>query len=270
MVQETDPGETPLSGGNVTAVVRIGDTVRRATGPWSPAVQALLQHLEAAGYDAAPRFLGIDEQGREMLSYVEGHVPEGARPDVVTDAALRDVGRMIRALHVASAGFQLPDGVSWHFRPLSGPEPHVVCHHDLAPRNTVFRDGRAVAFIDWDLATPEAPIHDVIHAAWQFVPFGTDKTCARQGWTEPPDRGRRLRILLDSYGMPIGERVGFAERVGQRMGISAAGIEDLVAQGHPAFVRLLHEGVPARIRADRAWVAEHADLLDAAIQTIIS
>ena len=269
MAQKTAPDETPLSGGNVTAVVRIGDTVRRATGPWSLAVHALLRHLEAAGYDAAPRFLGIDEQGREMLSFVEGHVPEGAHPGAVTADALRDVGRMIRALHAASAGFRLPDGVNWHLRSLGGPEPHVVCHHDLAPRNTVFRDGRAEAFIDWDMATPESPIHDLVHAAWQFVPLGTDETCARQGWAEPPNHGRRLRILLDSYGLPMADRAGFAGRVAQRMGLSAAGIEELAAQGEPPFVRLLSEGVPARIRADRAWVEAHADALDAAIQTIV-
>ena len=39
--------ELPLSGGNVTAgVVRVGDTVRRPVGAWTPAVHNLLQHLE--------------------------------------------------------------------------------------------------------------------------------------------------------------------------------------------------------------------------------
>ena len=34
--------ETPLSGGNVKGVVRIGNTVHRAMGPWSPSIKELL------------------------------------------------------------------------------------------------------------------------------------------------------------------------------------------------------------------------------------
>jgi hypothetical protein len=53
-------------------VVRVGDTVRRRMYPWSATIHRLLAHLEAVGFDRAPRFLGIDAQGREVLSYLEG------------------------------------------------------------------------------------------------------------------------------------------------------------------------------------------------------
>ena len=67
--------ETPLGGGNMNSgVVRVGDTVRRPAGPWTPAVHALLAHLHAAGFDGAPRPLGIDEQGREVLTFISGPV----------------------------------------------------------------------------------------------------------------------------------------------------------------------------------------------------
>ena len=266
MNQGSGVDEVPLHGGFVTGVVRVGDTVRRAVGPWSPAVHALLAHLESVGYVAAPRFRGMDECGREILSFIDGVVPEGAHPEVVTDRALRDVGALVSALHAATADFALPPGLSWHFESLGGPEPSVVCHHDLSPKNTVFRDGRAVAFIDWDMATPEAAIHDVVHAAWQFVPLATDEECARQGWALPPDRGHRLRVLLDAYDLPGGERRGFAARVAERMEVTASGIEALAAGGAPAFRRLVADGVPGAIRRDRAWVEAHAGELDAAIE----
>lgn len=255
-----------LDGGNVTAVERIGDTVRRAIGPWSPAVHALLRHLEHVGFEAAPRFRGLDEQGREILSFIDGDVPTGAHPAIVTDQAMHDVGRLIRELHVAVADFALPPDTKWHFRSLGGPLPHVACHHDLSPKNTVFRNGRAIAFIDWDMATLEAPIHDVVHAAWQFVPLATDVECVRQGWASPPDRGRRLRILLDSYGLPAADRIGFSMLVAERMESSASGIEKLGASGQAPFERLVNQDVPQRIRVDRDWVREHADCLDRAIR----
>jgi hypothetical protein len=260
-------GEKPLSGGFVTGAVKVGDTVRRAVGPWSPAVHALLEHLESVGYGAAPRFLGLDERGREILSFVEGVVPEGAHPDMVTDYALQDIGRLVRKLHRSVAGFALPPGRQWHFKSLGGPGPHVVCHHDLSPKNTVFRDGRAVAFIDWDMATPEAPIHDVVHAAWQFVPLVSDEECERQGWVEPPERRQRLGLLLDAYGLPDREREGFAARVAERMEITASGIEALAVGGEPTFRRLAEGGVPGSIRRDRAFVEAHAGEFDSAIRS---
>src|SRR4051794_31386189 len=68
--------EVPLSGGRLTAgVVRVGDPVRRPTGPHSAFVHALLTHLEAVGYAGAPRLLGVDEHGREILSSLAGWVP---------------------------------------------------------------------------------------------------------------------------------------------------------------------------------------------------
>ena len=257
--------EVRLGGGLVTDVVRVGDTVRRATGPWSPAVHALLKHLERVGYPAAPRLLGIDAGGREILTYIDGVVPQDAEPDVVTDRALEDTGRLIRDLHEASVGFELPDGVGWHFTPMGGAGSLVVCHHDLAPRNTVFRDGCAVAFIDWDLATLDAPIHDLRHAAWEFVPLASDESCRQQGWSQLPDRGARLRILVDAYGLPEPDRRGFAAGVAERMETSARGIETMAERGMPAFRRLVERGIPGCIRHDAAWVLAHANSLDAAL-----
>ena len=46
--------EHELAGGNVAAgVVRVGGTVRKPAGYWTPAVEALLAHLEAGGFTGA-------------------------------------------------------------------------------------------------------------------------------------------------------------------------------------------------------------------------
>jgi hypothetical protein len=50
--------EHPLGGGNVAAgVVRVGDTVRKR-----------------AGFTGAPRPLGRDDRGRQVLEYVSGPI----------------------------------------------------------------------------------------------------------------------------------------------------------------------------------------------------
>src|SRR5579871_1663987 len=106
--------EIPLSGGNVTPVVRINETVRRAVGPWSPAVHDLLRHLEARGFDAAPRVLGIDEQGREILTYIPGEVGRYPLPSYMwTDDTLVAAARLLRRYHDATIDYVPPPGAIW-------------------------------------------------------------------------------------------------------------------------------------------------------------
>ncbi len=75
------PEEEVLTGGNVGArVVRVGNTVRRPAGFWSPSVDAFLRHLNEVGYEGAPRSLGFDSTGRHVVEYIEGDVPMPFQP----------------------------------------------------------------------------------------------------------------------------------------------------------------------------------------------
>ena len=234
-------------------VVRIEDTVRRTTGPWTPAVHALLRYLEEVDFKGAPRVLGIDGQRREVLTYLPGKVPRRASPEVATNRVLAEVGRLLRHYHDVVSRFALPPGVEWYHESDRAPGS-VVCHNDLSPRNTLFRDGQPVAFVDWDFASPAPPAWDVAHAAWQFVPLTEDPGCKRHGWTSLPDRLRRLRAFCDAYGLAEEERLSFPEFVARRIAATASGIESNASAGVPEFERLVASDVPALVRADQAWV----------------
>ena len=68
-----DNDATALAGGNMNdGVVRVSDTVRRAASPWTPTIHRLLAHVRARGVAWVPRVHGFDEQGREILDYLEG------------------------------------------------------------------------------------------------------------------------------------------------------------------------------------------------------
>jgi hypothetical protein len=162
--------DRPLSGGFVSTVTRRGDEVHRSMGERHEYVHALLRFLEERGWRGAPRLLRVEPPATEVLGYVGGL--SGADQDVRRAAAepscLAALARLVRELHDLTAGTALAGGAE------------VVCHHDIDPRNTVFRQRgtgiEPVAFIDWDIAGPGRRIEDVAHLAWQFVPLapGTD------------------------------------------------------------------------------------------------
>src|SRR3954466_7887586 len=80
-------------------VVRIGDTVRRPLHPWSPTIQELLRHLEGVGFPYAPRLLGIDADGREVLIYIDGESGGAAWAKVVEGTGLVAMARLLRDYH---------------------------------------------------------------------------------------------------------------------------------------------------------------------------
>ncbi|WP_212764189.1 hypothetical protein [Streptomyces sp. I05A-00742] len=57
--------------GSVTTVRRVGETIRRPAGEWTPAVHAPPAHLEAVGFTRAPRVPGTDG-GDESLALLHG------------------------------------------------------------------------------------------------------------------------------------------------------------------------------------------------------
>jgi hypothetical protein len=74
-------------------------------------VHALLAHLADKGFTGAPRPLGFDEQGREVLTFLEGETIGGRRPRpawVHAEDTLNQVARWMRAYHQAVADFVPP------------------------------------------------------------------------------------------------------------------------------------------------------------------
>jgi aminoglycoside phosphotransferase (APT) family kinase protein len=222
----------PLPGGFVNEVVRVGDTVRRSHA--NPFVHNLLRHLDQ--WPGAPRLLGVDSRGREILEYLDGHVAwERQQPaEVSSDESLVRVARLVREFHDLTAG-------------LAG-DREVVCHNDLSPKNTVYRslDGslRPVAFIDWDNAAPGLRVHDVAHVCWTFLNLGPT--------AQVDAAARGIRLIADAYG--LADRSTLIDTILWWQDRCWRGIE---ADAGPAGERLRAAGVVEEVRAAHDWVAEH-------------
>jgi hypothetical protein len=233
---EPTSGEVRLDGGRTTPdVVRIGDTVHRPARPWTPAVHAVLHHLEQAGFDGSPRVQGFDEQGREILTYLDGETTgEPPWPAWVTsEAALTGVARWLRRLHDATAAFVPPEGVTW-FAGQTWRPGLVIGHHDAGPFNAVWRDGAVVGFVDWDTAGPSSRELDLAYAALFWVPLLTPGAAWPHSAAHAGDRARRLHVFLDAYGYD-GDRRAFGAAVAARARLNAAVVDRLAAGGDPVF-----------------------------------
>jgi hypothetical protein len=240
--------ETPLDGGNMSSgVVRVGDTVRRPAGAWTPAVHALLAHLHDAGFRGAPRPLGIDEHGREVLSFVPGTVAWPGHFHLLDgDGQLRRAARLVREFHDAVAGFTPPPGARWQaLMPADGDE--IIAHHDLAPWNLVIGD--QWAFIDWDTAAPGTRLWDLAYAMHGFAPLSASTAFRRD------DAGRRLRVIADAYGLTERQRREIVPLLARRAQAMHAFLARQAAQGAQPWARLWQEGHGETWQADASYIA---------------
>jgi hypothetical protein len=256
--------EVPLLGGtaNQGRVHRVGDTVRRPMRPTSAATHALLRHLEDVGFDGAPRVLGVDGEGREVLSYVPGRAVTAPAPAWgLTDTALVSVGRLLRRFHEAAAGFD-PSPYRW-----SHPAPAQyanggIAHNDLNLDNVVFRGGAAVALIDFDLAGPAVAVWDVAAAARLWAPLRdpSDVTDVRRG-----RELARLRLIADAYGLDDAGRAAFVPALRDSHAWMCDIVRHGAAQGVPGFAAYWTPEAQARAARARRWFDAAADTITAAL-----
>lgn len=195
--------EIELQPGPHRPVHRVGDTVRRRPGWWTPSVHDLLRYLGASGFGLAPTPLGFDEQGREVLSFIEGESGRDCWPLLVGDDGLVSFASTLRRLHDAVADYRPPVEAEWAYGRLPMRDGELMCHGDFGPWNLVWRGGVPVGILDWDLAYPGPPLDDVAYAIAFCAPFRDDAHAMRwQAFPEPPDRRHRIAVFADAYGIP--------------------------------------------------------------------
>ena len=251
--------ETPLRGGtaNRGLVTRVGDTVRRPRAPASESVRALLRHLEDKGFAGAPRHLGGDPAGREVLSYVEGDFPVQPAPAwAFTDGVLASVADLLRRYHQAVADFD-PTPFRWQTRVPDRYRTGVVSHNDPNLDNVVFRGGEAVALIDFDLASPGCVEWDLAAAARLWVPLQDPQDMPPELADRVP---KRLRLFLDSYGLTGDSRREVVLAVPTTLGWGYDIVREGARSGHVGYGEYWERAEERVLRGSR-WLDRNLDAL---------
>lgn len=244
-----------LVGGDITFV---DDLVLRPVKPWTETVHALLTHLRGVGLDCVPEPVGIRD-GVEAVRFIPGDSGAAAWPHQVAVEGLESAAAMLRRVHDARASFQPPRHAEWMFQPVPGAD--VVCHGDPGPWNFVWRDGRAVALIDWDQASPGPAMSDVAYALDSFVPFRPDDVATtRHGFSHPPDRAARMRAFAAAYG--LGGTSGLVDRVIERQQRTLERVLELAERGLEPWAGWVKEGHLDELRARTRWTRAHRHLVE--------
>ncbi len=198
--------EVPLSGGNVaTNVVRVGNTVRKPVTQHVTATRALLDQLQTANIKCVPRFLGLDDQNRQSLSFVPGAI--NFPTDMWTQQrTLLSAVKLLRQIHDASTSL-LGHDLPWAYQHPVTSQQEAIGHSDFAPYNMTFADdGTVIGVFDFDLAGPAPRGRDLAYLAWWIVPLGQqDRAMQTATLRDLADGSRRLQLLCETYGLIANE-----------------------------------------------------------------
>lgn len=252
--------------------MRAGDTVRRPLGPHSPLVHAVLAHLEAVGFAGAPRFRGLDERGREVLTFIEGEVAGRPHPAwLADDSRLASVARLLRAYDDAVAGFAPPahllEPVAPPELPGMPPEPdaaaELIGHLDITPENVVFRGGEAVALIDFDLVRPATRVDEVVNLCLHWAPLAPERD--RSEALRRVDAVARTRLVADAYGLDGAGRARLVPTAVRRTERSWHLMRHRAQTLGGGWARMWDDGVGEKIQRRLAWLEAEGDRIAAAL-----
>ena len=225
-----------------------GDIVTRPAGAHSSTVHAFLRHLRDQGMDSVPEPLFLAD-GVEVLRYIEGDSGGDAWQHQHDERGLRSAARLLRRIHDASVGWQPPNGAVFTSPPVDG-VGNVYCHGDPGPWNFVWRDGEAVALIDWDFLHLGPRLGDVAYALYWFAPMRDDVACLDwHHFTAVPDRRSRIAWFQDSYGTDV---------------LPSFDVTDAVVLRRLATVEQVRSLAEAGVEPQRTWVAEGSLEVEAA------
>ncbi|MFE8699719.1 phosphotransferase [Cytobacillus sp. FJAT-54145] len=252
--------EEKLTGGNVSNVYRSGDTVRRELHQDSHKIHKLLKHLERKGFSYAPKFLGIDEKGREVLTFIEGEAGNDPLKEYMwSDDALKGIAKLLRLYHDAVKDFPLTD----EWKPIDHtPDPfEVICHNDFARYNIIFNHKSPVGIIDIDVAAPGPRLWDIAYTLYTCVPLSrfylseTGEEVYYDSLQHASRIKKRINLFFESYGESKEDK--YLEMVLLRLEGLCKTINRKAGEGDIAFQKMINEGHLEHYQNDIKFIREH-------------
>ena len=149
--------------------------------------------------------MGIDDQGREILSFIKG---DPVPPTTFWDETegLKAAAHMLRRYHDATTALLQSPRTDWAYQHSDPGQHQVICHNDFAPYNMIFRNALPVRIVDFDIVGPGPRLRDLAYLAYWLTPlsFGSSDLAAASK-ADLATGCQRLRHICAAYGQPANE-----------------------------------------------------------------
>lgn len=230
-----------LEGGRQNQIARVGETIIRPAGIWSPTVHRVLNHVRKQGFLKVPEPQGFDNEGNEIVSFIPGDVSNYPLSKAAkSNDALISAAKLLRAFHDATTTFihELVGDEIWMLPPRQPIE--VICHGDYAPYNVVLHGTESVAIIDFDTIHPASRNWDIAYALYRWAslkhPNNPDNFCTE---AEKMDRAQQF---CDAYGLSKENRVGLIQLTIERLQKLVGFMQAEADKGNETFKANLIDG----------------------------
>jgi hypothetical protein len=122
------------------------------------------QTLSGAARCRCPRWLGVDERGREVLTWIDG--------ETFTDRSRMHpyIGDPLHRVTFSDDQIGAAMRLLRRYHDVFGED--VICHGEFGPWNLVWRERLPIAIIDFDSVSRGEPADDVAYALRMFVSYG--------------------------------------------------------------------------------------------------
>lgn len=255
-----------LSGGNLTSVYKQNGVVLREQKDWSSTIHRLLIHLEKVKYTKCPRFIGINDSGMEILTFVQGECK--VKYPFTNDrneqlSIIKNIAEIMRKYHDATLSFERTEIDRWMFSYDGNLKDEVICHNDIAPYNITFVNDIPYGMIDFDTCCPAPRIWDIVYALYRFVPFSEKIYDVEKQEDRTYDVGidkefrkESIHVFFDAYGMEVPNDLFL--QMTDRLQALADLIYNEARNGNSAFKKMLEEGHRDLYLMEIQFIKEHS------------
>ena len=230
-----------LSGGRQTGIYKSGKTVIRPRTPFSENIHQFLRDIRKAGFTKCPVPHGFDENGNEVLEYIEGDVSnyplsrEFSSLEIVYSA-----GRVLNQFHAASETVfkSINKNLQWLLPNRS--QPQLICHGDYAPYNVVVKNAEVIGMIDFDTIHFGTKPDDIAYGMYRWATLFRQSSPDRIGPLEM--QIKRAKVFCDGYGLSAESRAGLVDVMIKKIEALVLFMRENAKAGNQAFVQNIRDG----------------------------
>lgn len=222
-------------------IIKNNDIVYRPSHEWTSNVHDFLRYLHKCGFVKVPLPQGINEDGQELVSFVDGEVFNNElSQDARSDDTLISFAKFIRKFHDLGADYiECLNGNEKWMLPVQT-EIETMCHGDLAPYNTALEGKRVVGLIDFDTLHPGSRIWDVSYALYRWIPLMSEDNPENFGTRS--DKTRRIELFFETYGTDAIDQEGVFDWVIRRLEYLVSYMKQEANNGDESFEQHINDG----------------------------